>query len=436
MTSAQAKAVPPQPLTATSLGGTPARSRVVGWLLLVLFLAALYLPAYVYGDDRYWLPLFSKFMALALFAMSVDLIWGYTGLLSLGQGLYFGLGAYAVGYSLILQRAAIKAAEVSGTEPSFVPGPNMALPDYMEYCRVPAVPGWIAPLIDLRLAIPLAILLPLIVATLFGYIIFRLRVRGVYFALVTQALVLAAFMLVVNQQPYTGGVVGMRDLADLQMFGHQFTMTDLFYLITSILVVCFLGCLALIRSKFGKVVTAINDNENRVLALGYNTAMYKTFIFGLAGALAGLAGALYVASQGTAGPDRFGIEFSIEVVIMVAVGGRGTLYGAILGALLVGYGSTYINNEFENSWRFILGALFIGIVVFLPNGIVGGGRSLLHWFRGRLAGWLARSESSKSVEQVKSTPFEDSERATQPATLPAPSLSPRQIQAATDMKGP
>jgi urea transport system permease protein len=435
MTSSQAKTTPPQPPAAACGEAAPARLSIVRGLLLVLFVAALFVPGFLYADDRYWLPLFSKFMVLALFAMSVDLIWGYTGLLSLGQGLYFGLGAYAVGYSLILQRAAIKIAAVTGTEPSFVPGPNMPLPDFMEYCRVPAVPGWIAPLIDLRLAIPLAILLPLLVATLFGAIIFRLRIKGVYFSLVTQALVLAAFTLIVNQQPYTGGVVGMRDLAKLQLFGHKFVMVDLYYLITAILVLCYLGCLALIRSKFGKVLTAIHDNENRVLALGYNTAMYKTFIFGLAGALAGLAGALYVASQGTAGPDRFGIEFSIEVVIMVAVGGRGTLYGAILGALLVGYASTYINNEFENSWRFILGALFIGVVLFLPNGIVGGGRTLLNWLRDWRARRVARPEPSKAViEQAaaSSTPFEDSGR----ATLPAPPLSPRPIQAATEMKGP
>src|SRR5262249_48721734 len=134
------------------------------------------------------------------------------------------------------------------------------------------------------------------------------------------------------------------------------------------------------------------DNENRVLALGYNTAMYKTFVFALAGALAGLAGVLYVASQGTAGPDRFGIEFSIEVVIMVAVGGRGTLYGAILGAILVNLANTYISGEFENAWRFILGGLFIGVVVFLPNGIVGGGHSLVDWLRR----WYAARQTARA----------------------------------------
>jgi len=431
MTNSRAKAGPQQQLASISRQRVLACADLFRGVLLVVFLAALFVPAYQFAGDRYWLPLFSKFMALALFALSVDLIWGYTGLMSLGQGLYFGLGAYAAGYSLILQKAAIKAAEVAGTEPSFVPGPDMALPDFMEYCRVPAVPGWIAPLIDLRLALPLAILLPLLVATLFGWITFRLRVKGVYFALVTQALVLAAFTIVATEQPYTAGVVGMRGLAKLQMFGHIFQMADLYYLITSILVVCYLGCLALIRSKFGKVLTAIRDNENRVLALGYNTAMYKTFVFAVAGALAGLAGVLYVASQGTAGPDRFGIEFSIEVVVMVAVGGRGTLYGAILGAILVNFANTYINNEFQNAWRFILGGLFVGVVLFLPNGIVGGGRSLVNW----LLSWRTAKQDTQMFvpEAVVAAPadFPTGNSAIQPSQL-----GPRRIQAATDAKGP
>lgn len=354
---------------------------IVRWSLLVVFVVVLFAPAALFGDDRYWLPLFSKYMALALFAMSVDLIWGYTGLMSLGQGLYFGLGAYALGYSLILQKAAQEAGVPA------VAGPNMAIPDFMRYCRVEAVPAWIGPLIDLRLAMTLAIVLPVLVAFAFGAITFRLRIKGVYFSLVTQALVLAVFTLIVNQQSYTGGVVGMRDIAKLELFGHKFQMLGLYYLTTGILVICFLACLVLMRSKFGRVVTAIRDNENRVLALGYNTAMYKTFVFSLAAGLSALAGMLYVASQGTAGPDRFGIEFSIEVVIMVAVGGRGTLFGAVIGAVLVNLGATYINNEFENAWRFMLGALFIGIVVFLPNGIVGGFFSLQQWLASK---WKAR----------------------------------------------
>ncbi len=334
---------------------------------VLLFLAALFFPAYYFAEDRYWLPLFSRYMALAFFAVSVDLIWGYCGLLSLGQGLYFGLGVYAVGYSLKLQQAATAA----GMPHTW--GPDMALPNFMEYCRLPAVPVWIAPLINIWVAFALAVIVPTLVASLFGLVTFRLRVKGVYFSLITQALLLAMFTLVDNQQPYTGGRVGMTNLSRLELFGHTFHNVDLYCLITGTLVVCFLICTAIVRSKFGRILTAIRDNENRVEALGYNTALYKTFVFGLAGGLAGLAGALYVTALRTAGPDRFAIPFSIEVVIMVAVGGRGTLVGAVLGSLLVSFADTYLTGTeaTQKYWLMLLGSLFVVVVLFLPDGIVG-----------------------------------------------------------------
>ena len=320
-TLAPALAPPPDIVAAASFSWA---RNLPGRILVVLFLAALFFPAYYFAEDRYWLPLFSRYMALAFFALSVDLIWGYCGLLSLGQGLYFGLGVYAVGYSLKLQQAATAA----GLPHTW--GPDMALPNFMEYCRLPAVPVWIAPLINIWLAIAVAVVLPTLVASLFGMVTFRMRVKGVYFSLITQALLLAVFTLIDNQQPYTGGRVGMNGLPRLELFGHTFQNVDLYCLITATLVICFLLCAVLVGSKFGRILTAIRDNENRVLALGYNTAMYKTFVFGLAGGLAGLAGALYVSALRTAGPDRFAIPFSIEVVIMVAVGGRGTLVGAVI----------------------------------------------------------------------------------------------------------
>ncbi|TMQ33258.1 MAG: urea ABC transporter permease subunit UrtC [Planctomycetota bacterium] len=396
-------------------------------ILVFLFLAALFIPGQYYANNKYWLPLYSKYMALALFALSVDLVWGYTGLLSLGQGLYFGLGAYAVGYSLKLQQAARVA------DKPLLAAPDMALPDFMDYCRLPEVPVWIRPLIDIRLALTLAILLPLLISTLFGLVTFRLRIKGVFFALITQALVLAVYTLVVNQQPYTGGVVGMTYLAKLELFGHKFVMTDMYYLITTILVICFLGCALLMRSKFGKIITAIRDNENRVLALGYNTAMYKTFIFALAGALAGLSGALFVSAYGTCGPDSLGIAWSIEAVIWVAAGGRGTLVGAILGAVLVNLANTYFNDKYTNAWPIILGSLFIGVVLFLPDGIMGGLRTL-----GRLSmktfGRLRLPRAGQSVAGRKH------EASVLPDTQRPPPAQPSQvpnIQAlVTDPKGP
>jgi urea transport system permease protein len=361
------------------------------WLrrvLLVAFLAALFLPAWEFADDRYWLPLFCRFMSLALFALSVDLVWGYTGLLTLGQGVFFGVGVYAVGYALKLRQAAIDAAPF-GTAPSFVAGPNMAMPDFMEWSRLPQVPAWIAPLINLDLALVLAVAVPTVLAALFGAVTFWRRIKGVYFSLITQAVLLAAYTVIDSQLPYTGGRVGMIRLARLELFGHTFHMVALYLLITGVLVVCFVGCTLLMRSKFGKIITAIRDNEYRVMALGYNTAMYKTFLFAIAGGLSGLAGALYVPALGNVGPDSFGIVFSIEVVVMVAVGGRGTLFGAVLGAILVNLGEIFINDWQPALWPIIMGSLFIGVVVFMPDGIVG-------WLR-TLTGQLAKLRTRKAT---------------------------------------
>ena len=376
-------------LPATLVGTGPLES---AWLRrggLGLFIAALFLPALLFADDRYWLPLFSRYMALALFALSVDLVWGYTGLLSLGQGLYFGLGAYMMGYSLKLRSAAAAADRPP------VAGPDMAMPDFMAYCRLPAVPDWIAPLIDTRLALTLAIALPTVIAGLFGLVVFARRIKGVYFSLITQALVFAVFQFVVCQQPYTGGVVGMTKLAKLELFGQRFTGMSMYLLVTGCLAVCLLACWWLVHSKFGRLLTAIRDSETRVLALGYNVARYKTFAYALAGGIAGLAGALYVSALGTTGPDVLGITFSIEIVIMVAVGGRGTLVGAILGAVLVGLANTLISNQFKDTWPILLGGLFVLVVVFLPNGIFGFFRLIAADLRGRLG--PASSNASESL---------------------------------------
>lgn len=341
----------------------PARERHwLGPIAVGLFLLALFTPPWFLGDDRYWVPLATKYLAIALFALSVDLVWGYAGLLSLGQGVYFGLGSYAIGYSLKLA----KTAQQAGAPPG-----SVVLPDFMEYCRLPAVPGWIVPLANIWVAIVVAVVLPALVALAFGVVVFRLRIKGVYFSLITQALVLAVFLTVVNQQAYTGGVVGMTYLARLELFGVKFEMAKMYYLVAAVLTLCFLGCAWLIHGKFGQVITAIRDNEYRVLALGYNTALYKAFIFALAGGLAGVSGALYTAANGTAGPEHLGIAFSIEAVILVAVGGRGTLIGAVLGAILVRLANTYINDNFKHAWPIILGGLFVVVVVFMPEGIVG-----------------------------------------------------------------
>ncbi len=338
-----------------------------GKIAAFLFLLALWIPPFYYGDEPYRMEQFAKIAALGIFALSIDLIWGYTGLLSLGHGLYFGLGAYAVAYSLKLQRAAL----AEGRE--FIAAPDMALPDFMAFSRLTEVPLVIRPLINIYFAIAVAILLPLLVAAAFGFITFRLRIKGVYFSLITQALILAMYLLVIRNLPLTGGDVGMVSLNRLELFGYRFQNDFNLYFLNAgvLLVACFLGCAALMNSKFGQILTAIRDNENRVMALGYNPALYKTFIFTLSGALAGLSGALYVSANHAAGPKFLQIDFSIVAVIWVAVGGRGTLVGAILGVYLVEFGKILISEQWPFVWTMILGLLFIAVVLFLPDGIVG-----------------------------------------------------------------
>jgi len=370
-------------------------------LQLILFAVVLWLPLQIYGGDRYQLPLYTKYLAMAIFALSVDLIWGYTGLLSLGQGLFFGLGAYAMGYCLILQQAALSDGR------PFEYAADMVRPDFMLQCRLNQVPFWIGPLINTWLAFAVALIIPTVIAGLFGSIVFRRGIKGVYFSLITQALLMAVFMLVSTMRPYTGGVDGLTNLANLSAFDIDFKMIvprrppnpAMYYLIAGALTICFLGSALLMSGKIGRLLTAIRDNENRVLALGYNTALYKTFIFTLAGVLAGLAGALFVAANRSAGPQFFSIAESIEIVIIVAVGGRGTLIGPVLGAVVVGAGKTYINDKFKmddflqmlgmsptgNSvplWPIVIGLLFILVVLFLPDGLIGGARRLAAWVKG------------------------------------------------------
>jgi urea transport system permease protein len=388
------------PASAEKLAAPPA-PRCRGWAWTVLLLLAVFAPPFVFADDEFRLNQFARFAALALFALSVDLIWGYTGLLSLGQGLFFGLGAYVIGYSLILQAAALNA----GRPLTF--GPHMAMPDFMMQCRLPGGPIWIGPLINIWLALAVAILLPTITAMLFGWLIFARRIKGVYFSLLTQALVFAVYILVFDQRPYTGGVDGLTGLTRLKLFGYTFKGSFvLYFLIAGIVIVCFLGLTALMASKFGRVLTAIRDSENRVLALGYNTAAYKTFAFTLAGALAGLAGALYVAANRSAGPQFFSITDSIEVVIFVAVGGRGTLSGPLLGTFLVNLAKTYANEApaTRDYWPVLLGALFIGVVIFMPEGLVG----WLHLQADRIARRRAvRQASGLAADEKPALPMAD-----------------------------
>jgi urea transport system permease protein len=396
-------------------------------LIYVALLGSLFLLPFVFSSPLQVEKL-NRFLTLALFAVSVDLIWGYTGLLSLGQGLYFGIGAYFVAYSLSLQRANMRDR---GPESRYFLGGDMGLPEFMFQGQLNEVPAGIAPLVSPYLAIFLAVAVPTLLAGAFGWIVFRRRIKGVYFSLITQALVYAMFTLVKNQRSYTGGVDGQPGLPHLEIFGFAFrNQLHLNLLIT--ITLCFFALLsyALVHSKFGKILTAIRDNEFRVQALGYDTAMYKTFVFALAGLMAGAAGALYCCSIRSIGPDRFSIEESILVVIFVAGGGRGTLFGPILGTLVISFGQDKVSSmgevvfpgdflrwlqldddivasagawfslNFTKLWPILLGALFVVIVLFLPDGIVGGLFRLSKWLK-RIVLREKRSVAAESTLTVR-----------------------------------
>jgi urea transport system permease protein len=325
-----------------------------GLLLVVLLVVA---PVTL-SDFR--LNLLGKFLALAVLALGVDLIWGYTGILSLGHGVFFGLGGYCMAMYLKL---AVGTAGTYGGE----------LPDFMVWNGLTALPWFWKPMYHFWIAILLAILLPALFAMVLALLTFRSRVQGVYFALITQALTLVASLLLIGQQPYTGGTNGITDYRTILGFslGENRTQKGLYVATVLCLAGSWMLCRWLIRSKLGRVLTAIRDAEGRLRFFGYDSVMYKVFVFAISGALAGLAGALFVPQVGIISPSNIGIVPSIEMVIWVAVGGRGTLSGAVLGAVLVNGAKSVFSESFPNVWLYFLGALFVGVVLFFPEGFVG-----------------------------------------------------------------
>lgn len=329
------------------------------------------------------LSLMGRFLAFAMVAMSLALIWGQGGMLCLGQGLFFALGAYAMGMYLKL--------EASGDQ----------LPDFMLWSGVRELPWFWQPFHSPLVAIAAALIVPMILASLVGFFIFRSRVQGVYFAIITQALTLIFSLLFVGQQPLTGGTNGITNLSTIFGFPLSNSSTELvLYLVT---VVClggvYLLCYWFIHSRFGRLLVAMRDDENRVRFLGYNPAILKTIVFALSAGIAGLAGALFVPQVGIISPSTMGVVFSLEIVVWVAVGGRGYLVGAIVGALLVNWARSGLSETFPDFWSYFQGALFVGAVLLFPTGLAGFVKETLPlwWFRSRQS--LARQLDKKPTPQ-------------------------------------
>jgi urea transport system permease protein len=353
------------------------RGAVIFLLLLGAFAVAvpvlnLLVPASSgFHVSTYFVALFGKYVCYALLALSIDLIWGYAGILSLGHGAFFALGGYAMGMYLMRQ---------IGTRGVYA---NPILPDFMVFLNWHELPFYWYGFNHFAYAALMVVLVPGLLAFVFGWFAFRSRVTGVYLSIITQAMTFALMLGFFRNNFGFGGNNGLTDFKDILGFNVQAetTRNALFFCSCVALVICFLICRALVTSKYGKVLVAVRDAESRTRFLGYRVESYKLFVFVLSACMAGVAGALYVPQVGIINPSEFAPANSIEAVIWVAVGGRGTLTGAVLGAFVVNYAKTYFTSGFlAPYWLFVLGGLFIAVTLLLPRGIVG---TLNYWRAGR-----------------------------------------------------
>ena len=343
------------------VANTPDKRReVLGFLAMALLL----LVVFPLGLDTFRLNLVGKYLTYAFVALGLVMCWGYGGILSLGQGVFFGLGGYCMAMFLKLE-----ASDPASTSIQSTPG----IPDFMDWNQLKELPGFWVPfksLVFTVLAIPLV---PGILALVLGLAMFKRRVGGVYFAIITQAVAAILSILIIGRQGYTGGVNGITDLKTLSGWDIRSDSAKLvlYYVNAALLLGALALCFSLARSKLGRLLIALRDREERVLFTGYDVATLKTFVFVLSAMLAAVGGAMFTLQVGFMSPSFVGIVPSIEMVIFAAVGGRASLFGAIIGSLLVNFGKTYFSESFPELWLFLIGSLFIGVVMLFPNGLMG-----------------------------------------------------------------
>ena len=322
-------------------------------------------PGSFFHVSDFTLNLFGKFLAYAILALGLDLIWGYTGILSMGHGVFFGLGAYCMGMYLTLE---------IGGEGVY----QSKLPDFMVWNRVKELPLFWKPFHSFFFTTLAVALVPGLLAAVFGFLAFRTRVRGVYFAIITQALALSAWLVFNRNEVNLGGTNGLTNFKKILGFTLTEASTQRGLYVVTALVLCgaYLLCRWIVKSRAGKILLAIRDAENRVLYSGYTPANYKVFVFTVSAMLAGVAGALYAPQVGIITPGRIGVLPSIEMVIWVAVGGRGSLIGAVIGAVGVNWARSYLTSSYPDYWLYFLGGIFVLVVQFFPDGVVGLARDL------------------------------------------------------------
>ena len=334
---------------------------VGGGALLLAGLNLATAPASAVHVPTFVVSLFGKYLCYAILALAVDLVWGFVGILTLGHAAFFALGGYAMGMYLMRQ---IGARGVYA---------NPVLPDFMVFLNYKQLPWFWHGFDWFGFAMLMAVLVPGVLAAVFGYLAFRSRVTGVYLSIITQALTYALLLAFFRNDMGFGGNNGLTDFKELLGFPLQADATRAGLLVVTAAVLCllYLSSRALTRSRFGKVLVAVRDAESRTRFLGYRPERYKLVVWTLSAVMAAIGGALYVPQVGIINPGEFAPANSIEAVIWVAVGGRGTLAGAILGAVLVNGGKTILTGALPEVWLFALGALFILVTLFLPRGLLG-----------------------------------------------------------------
>ncbi|PIA72021.1 urea ABC transporter permease subunit UrtC [Pseudomonas sediminis] len=346
-------------------------------------LAALILVVFPLALDAFRLNMVGKYLTYAFVAVGLVLCWGYGGILSLGQGIFFGLGGYCMAMFLKLEASDPESTKIQST-----PG----IPDFMDWNQITELPLFWEPFHSLSFTLIAVVAVPVLLALVIGIAMFKRRVGDVYFSIVTQAIALILTVLIIGQQGLTGGVNGITDLRTLKGWDIRTDEAKLIlYFVSAVLL---LGCILIARfivaSKLGRLLLAMRDKEERVRFSGYDVASFKIFVFCVGAAFAGIGGAMFTLQVGFMSPSFVGIVPSIEMVIFAAVGGRLSLLGAVYGALLVNFGKTYFSESFPELWLYLMGGLFIVVVMYFPNGLAGLWDS--HGKR-----WLARLQRKPQV---------------------------------------
>jgi urea transport system permease protein len=366
--------------------------RLKKWLLgrdlaSLLILSLLILVVFPLVLEPFRLNLVGKYLTYGFVAIGLVMLWGYGGILSLGQGVFFGLGGYCMAMFLKLE-----ASDPVSTKIQSTPG----IPDFMDWNQITHLPLWWEPFRHLPVAIFAVVAVPMLLAFIVSYAMFKRRVGGVYFAIITQAVALVLSTLIIGQQGFTGGVNGITDLKTVLGWDIR---TDsarsiLYFVNAGLLIASILLCRWIHASKLGTLLLAMRDKEDRVRFSGYDVSMFKVFVFCLAAGLSGIGGAMFALQVGFMSPSFVGIVPSIEMVIFAAVGGRLSLVGAVYGTLLVNYGKTYFSESFPDLWLFLMAALFMGVVMAFPNGLAG-------LYESHVAPWLKRRRAGGGRAPVK-----------------------------------